>query len=309
MTCTITYPQTHGATNGSNLITACGTWNRPLGSATPSPIRVFGKLYTSGPVDAKPPPDAVPATVNPLNHQDVSNGTWHFNANPLPGAVIGASRTLMIWITADNASCFDPATPQTFTCCDATSAGCPSAPCLGESTPAPAPAGCADLTVIRTIAPRSYQVGLADAVVEMIHTAKASSRFQFPNVMLDFSLEHSTKDRAVWAGRGLVADVSLFLAVTRTSCGGLCAELTLQRLVPRGVPAPLIWESLKFDLVKGGTLISMHGDPSSASVLVITPDRGRDRVVQPGAAPERASPERPAPKPPARRTNRRTGRR
>ena len=60
-----------------------------------------------------------------------------------------------------------------------------------------------------------------------------------------------------------------------------------------------------------GTLISAHGDASSASMLVVTPnrDRGGDRMVARAAAPERAPPARAATRPGARRSSRRTGRR
>jgi hypothetical protein len=229
----------------------------------------------------------------------VDNGTWHFNATGLPGAVIGSKKQLAVWITADDVSFHVLGTPVTFNCCDSTSTGCSTAPCLGETAPAPAPT-CADLTVIRTFAPRSYRVGLDDDVTGLARSVKSGVGFKFPSVILDYDLQHSTRERAVWSGRGLIADVSLFLAVKRTACGGLSAELTLQRLVARGVPAPLAWESLTFDLAKGGTLISTLDDCSTASVLVVTPE--------PGAAAQ-APAVRAQAQPAARRGNRRAPRR
>jgi hypothetical protein len=232
----------------------------------------------------------------------VDDGTWHFNATGLPGAVIGSQKKLAVWVTADDVGVHVLGTPVTFNCCDATSTGCSSAPCLSEMAPAPAPA-CADLSVIRTIAPRSYRVGLDGGVTELARSVKSGGGFKFPPVILDYNLEHSTRERAVWSGRGLIADVSLFLAVKRSACGGLCAELTLQRLVNRGVPAPLVWESLTFDLAKGGTLISSLNDASSASVLVVTPERGAaDRAAPAPAVRAEAQPA-------ARRGNRRATRR
>jgi hypothetical protein len=296
LTCTITYPSSQGACSGANLITACGNWNRPTGSTTGT-VRVFGRLYDpAATVDAKPPSDAVPASAVTEN---ISTGTrsWHFNTNPLPGASIGSNKKLMVWITADDASCYEPATPQNFLCCDSASGGCPAAPCLGSfgTPPAAADAACAELTVIRTIAPRSYRLGLDDGVFALANATKSGAGFKFPPVVLDYSLEQSTSERAVWSGRGLVADVALILAVARTSCGGLCAELTLQRLTTRGVQPPLVWESIGFDLLKGGTFVSAQEAASSASVLVVRPERGAaDKAVSQEAAPDHAEPQQAA---------------
>ena len=216
------------------------------------------------------------ATVLPSN--TVDNGSWHFNATGVPGAIIGSPRKLAVWITAEDVGFHVLGTPVTFNCCDATASGCSSAPCLSAAAPG-APGICAELTVIRTIAPRAYRVELDAAVINLAQAVRGGGGFQLPRMVLEYSLDLSTHARAVWAGRGLAAGAALHLAVVRSSCGGLCADLTLQRLVPKGVAAPIVWESVTFDLLKGGTFIAAQGD-ACGSMLLVTPERdGADRAA------------------------------
>jgi hypothetical protein len=117
-------------------------------------------------------------------------------------------------------------------------------------------------------------------------------------VIVEYNLELSTSVRAVWTGRGLMAGTALHLAVVRSSCGGLCADLTLQRLVPQGVAAPIVWQSVAFDLLQGGAFRSAQGD-ARGSVLIVTPNAGAAyRNVDQGAG------KRPQPAQPSRRKKR-----
>jgi hypothetical protein len=261
---------TDGACSGTHLITACGTWNRPVGSTTGA-IHVFGKLYDGVTPDPQPPADAVEGTAI----DNAGTRTWHFNAAPLPGAAIGSSRTLMVWVTADDVAFFDPSTPQTFMCCDAASGGCPSAPC-GEVS-APAPTACAELTVITSIAPRSYLLEPDDTLVHLATAIPGGGKFNFPRIVLEHDLDQSTSERAVWAARERDNNVKLHLEITRTACGNLCAELTLQRILPAGVSAPLRWEAMTFDLLAGGKLVSTVGGTPLGSVLNVRPERPAQR--------------------------------
>jgi hypothetical protein len=273
MTCSITYPAAggDGAVDGNdNLVSCCGDWLRPAGTA--GPCKVYAKIYpTTGPVDANPipgNPDFTEGTLVPDPNGD--SGTFHFNESGIPGAGTGGTYRVKIWITADDVN-FEPFGPRSFDGCVYGDSDCDSPHCLSDPE---MPAG-GDDNVIDQIAPVKYHLGPDQRIVELFEVAKSlgAGELAFKPVELTYSLSDSSPARAVWLAAGLEQPNALRLEVKRGSCGCLTATLSAQRVSEAGIEPALRWRSEEFSLVGGGVLeaISPRGQCAGGCLRVSVP--------------------------------------
>jgi hypothetical protein len=287
------YPVTGGtgASSGSDLVTACGTFD-PFSSG--GTVSIWGKIYpaSSPPTDLTPPSGSSPGTIPP------GSDVWHFNScsPPLSGCGTSGSFIMRVWLTSTSIGHYlirDCA----FTGCVSGSGNC--VPDCPASAPQP-PDGTDSGPVIAEAASRYFIVVPSPSLLKVLDVFGSGIDPAKLKMLLAYDEVRSTFNRAIWVSSVVRGD-QLRLEV---SPGGCCnrAFLARVRVAKQQVFTLERWASECFDVVQGGPMhaLSASGEWCEGGVILKPPPS--TNLTAPPMAAEKAPT-------PVKKASRRRGRR